>query len=610
MMSRLLPTRLAYLVLLGLLVAGNAALPAAAAQTPDLTSPVDGAPATGATPGSTPVTLAAAIPCSGLTTHNFSHLPDASVQITSAEVVAASGSDPASCRVAGTVASNARFVLQLPSAGWTGQYFESGCGGYCGSLNPNADCRMAFSRGGAIGYSDLGTTGMQDLSWALDEGARLDFAYAANHQLAVAAKAIITAYYGQPPNHSYFIGCSDGGREALIEAQRFPDDFDGIVAGAPAYLLAFLNSFKHTWQYRANTDANGNPIITAEKANALHDAVLAACDTLDGVTDGLLFDPRACTFDPATLLCPTTTDAPDCLTQDQVDAAKKLYSAPVDAQGVRYYPGATLPYGSELRWAGSAGPMGAGDNFDKMIADAYLGYLALPLPQQDTSFNAATLTFDPASYERLLAMASVYNASSTDLAAFRDRGGKLILYHGWADDSIAPTGTIAYYAALQRQMGGLEATQRFARLFMFPGVYHCSGGEGPSHWDMVTPITEWVEGGVAPTQIVATQYESDVATAGGGFENPTDFAATPVGTPSSIAAMPSTSAQPSEDPSDQAPTGRVLRTLPAFAYPLRPQYTGTGDVNQAQNYVPALPATPIADDINWIGKDRIGDSSQ
>ena len=346
-------------------------------------------------------------------------------------------------------------------------------------------------------------------------GGAARFAYAANHQLAVAAKAIIAAYYGQPPAHSYFIGCSDGGREALIEAQRFPEDFDGVVAGAPAYLLAFLNSYKHTWQYRANTDANGNPIITAEKATVLHNAVLAACDALHGVTDGLLFDPRDCTFDPATLLCPNNADAPDCLTQDQVDAARKLYSAPVDAQGVQYYPGPTLPYGSELRWAGG-GPPGGG-LFDKVIADAYLGYLALPLPQQDTSFNADTLTFDPASYERLLAMASVYNASSTDLSAFRDRGGKLILYHGWADDSISPTGTIAYYAALEREMGGLEATQRFARLFMFPGVYHCSGGEGPSHWGMVTPITDWVERGVAPEQIVATQYESDVATAGGGL---------------------------------------------------------------------------------------------
>ena len=422
------------------------------------------------------------------------------------------------------------FVVQLPSTGVDRPVLPERLRWLLRLAQSKRGLPAAFSRGGAIGYSDLDAPGMQDLAWALDEGARLDFAYAANHQLAVAAKTIIAAYYGQPPAHSYFIGCSDGGREALMEAQRFPDDFDGIVADAPAYLLAFLNSYKHIWQYRANTDAKGDPIITAEKATVLHNAVLAACDSLDGVTDSLLFDPRDCTFDPATLLCSNQhgcAGLPD--PGSRSNAAKQLYSAPVDVQGVRYYPGPTLPYGSELRWAGG-GPPGGG-SFDKMIADAYLSYLALPLPQQDTSLHADTLTFDPASYERLLAMASVYNASGADLSTFRDRGGKLILYHGWADDSISPTGTIAYYAALQQQMGGLEATQRFARLFMFPGVYHCSGGEGPSHWDMVNPITDWVKRGVTPDQIVATQYESDVSTAGGGCEDPTQIEASPTAAP-------------------------------------------------------------------------------
>jgi Tannase and feruloyl esterase len=227
-------------------------------------------------------------------------------------------------------------------------------------------------------------------------------------------------------------------------------------------------------------------------------------DKLDGVADGLLMDPRACAYDPAALLCPNNTDAPDCLTRAQVDAA---------------------------------------------------------------------------SYERLLPMAGVWDASNTDLAAFRDRGGKLILYHGWADDSISPTSTIAYYAALQQRMGGLQATQQFARLFMFPGVYHCSGGEGPSHWDMVTAITDWVERGVAPTQIVATQYESDLSTAGGGFANPTS--------------------------SDQTSTSTIVPTLPTFAYPLRPQYNGPGDVNDARSYVPVLPTTTTGDDSDWIGQDLL-----
>jgi feruloyl esterase len=581
--------RIASLVVFSMLVAGNPALPVAAVSTHAMGRP--------------DAMRAQATACDELASQDFSALPDAALRISSSADAAGSGADPAHCRVEGTVASNARFVLQLPSAGWDGRYFQSGCGGYCGSLNPNADCRMAFGRGGAIGYSDLGTTGMNVQSWGLDEGARTDFAYAANHQLAVAAKAIVAAYYGRPPAYSYFIGCSDGGREALMEVQRFPDDFDGVVAGAPASLLAFLNSFKHVWQYRANTDAQGQPIVTAAKAAVLHKTVIAACDALDGVADGLLFDPRDCTFDPGTSLCPSATDAPDCLTEPQVDAARKLYSSPVDAQGVRYFPGGTLPYGSELRWGGSGGPMGGSVNFDKLIADGYLGYLSMPLSQQDTSWSADTLAFDPATYERLLPMAAVYDASSTDLAAFRDRGGKLILYHGWSDDSISPTSTIAYYAALQQRMGGLEATQQFARLFMFPGVYHCSGGEGPSHWDMTTPIVEWVERGAAPAQIVASQYESDVSTSGGGFENPTDVVPSPSGAPSSTAPKPS--GQPAAK-TDETPSGNVVRTLPAFTHPLRPRYDGTGDVNDARSYVPVPPESPGRDDVEWIGRRLLG----
>jgi feruloyl esterase len=238
----------------------------------------------------------------------------------------------------------------------------------------------------------------------------------------------------------------------------------------------------------------------------------------------------------------------------------------------------------------------------------YLKYMAF-IPNPPDGFTLAEVKFTDAEFARLNRLGdAIYNASNPDLHAFAADGGKLILYHGWADDSISPTGTIAYYTALQQRMGGLDATQQFARLFMFPGVYHCSGGEGPSHWDMVAPITDWVEGGVAPTEIVATQYESDVSTAGGGFENPTDVSPSP-----SPSAAPSSSSPPSPGPSqpaatrsDDAPGGRVTRTLPAFAYPLQPQYTGVGDVNDAESYRPVLPATPTRDDVDWIGRSLLG----
>ncbi|MFN8662133.1 MAG: tannase/feruloyl esterase family alpha/beta hydrolase [Thermomicrobiales bacterium] len=588
MTTRLTTAPLVCIVLCSLVLAYALPMPATAART-------------AATPGA--VHALPAMACAQLATKNFSTIPDASLRIFTAIEQAATDATAATCQVTGTIAANAQFVLQLPSNDWDGRYYQSGCGGYCGNLSPNADCQQALGRGAAIGYSDLGTTGMQDLSWTEDEGARQDFAYAANHELAVAAKAIINVFYGHPPAHAYFIGCSDGGREALMEAQRFPDDFDGIVAGAPAYLLAFLNSYKHTWQYRANTGADGNPIITADQAAVLHEAVLDACDDTDGLADGLIFDPRACTFDPAGLLCPAPIDAAGCLTQAQVDAARRLYSAPTDANGVRYYPAATLPYGSELRWVGGGGPTGEAGNFDKMIADVYLGSLSLPLPWQDPNWNADSLELRPRDVFALLPMAAVYDASNPDLAAFRDRGGKLILYHGWADDSISPEGTVAYYDALQQQMGGSEATLQFARLFMFPGVYHCSGGYGPSHFDMVDPITNWVERGIAPEQIIATQYASDLASAGGGFANPTQIE-TPTGsTPPAAGATPAAMGEQPGGVAVTAPSGAVVRTLPAFPYPLQPQYTGSGDINDARNYVPVLPSGPVQDAGGWIGQD-------
>lgn len=551
----------------------------------------------------TPVAaISPAIPCGTLTAQDFSSVPDGSVRITAATEQPAADSAPATCQVTGAIAASAQFVVELPSTGWDGRYFQSGCGGYCGNLNPSAECQQALSRGGAIGYSDLGTTGMQDLAWTADEGARRDFAYAANHELAVAAKAIIAAYYGQPPAFSYFIGCSDGGREALMEAQRFPDDFDGIVAGAPAYLLSFLNAYKHSWQYRANTGVDGQPIITAEAAALLHQAVITTCDDLDGVTDGLIIDPRACTFDPATLRCPGTAETTGCLTPAQVEAAQRLYSAPVGADGVRYYPAATLPYGSELRWVGGGGPMGQAGNFDKMIADIYLGSLSLPLPWQDRTWTADTLLLEPRDVFALLPMAAVYDASSPDLSAFRDHGGKLILYHGWADDSISPEGTVVYYDSVVQEMGGLEATQEFARLFMFPGVYHCSGGYGPSHFDMVTPITAWVEQGEAPAQIITSQYASDLATAGGGFENPTEIQGTPASARQSPIATPEDAGEDTREPGAAA---EVIRTLPAFPYPLVPRYTGTGSIDDARNYEPSLPTGLPPDEGSWIGQHLI-----
>jgi hypothetical protein len=429
----------------------------------------------------------AKIDCAALETHDFSKIPDAATKITSATMVASStNSSQQACKIAGLTAPNAKFIIQLPVKQWNGDYFQGGCGGLCGSLREPAECASALGRGAAIGYSDLGheSASPSDTSWALHNNLRVDFAYHANHALALAAKQIISTYYGHGTQYSYFIGCSDGGREGLIEAQRYPDDFNGVVAGAPAAILSPLNYFKHSWDAQINLDSNNKSILTISKLPVLHNAVMKACDKLDGAADGLLVDPRTCSFDPTTLQCPNDIDSTTCLTRAQIATVKKIYSGPVDEHGNFYYPGGQV-YGSELGWEGWVVSPTANFSMDKSIGDQFVGYLSMPLDKQNTKLGALDVKFSPAAFNSILPMASLYDATNPDLSKFQAHGGKLIMYHGFSDPSIVPTGTLAYYAAVVKQMGGLDATQKFARLFMFPGVYHCGGGYGPSHFDMV-----------------------------------------------------------------------------------------------------------------------------
>jgi len=386
---------------------------------------------------------------------DFSKISDAETKITSAIVVAASADRPQSYKITGFTAPNSMFVLELPVTQWNGDYFQGGCGGLCGSLREPADCTTALGRGAAIGYSDLGheSKSMNDTSWALQQDLRIDFA---NHALALAAKQIINAFYGQIPHYSYFIGCSDGGREGLMEAQRYPNDFNGIVAGAPTAILSPLNYFKHSWEVQANLDASGKSILTIGKLSVLHNAVMKACDNLDGAADGLLLDPRACTFNTTTLQCPNDVDTANCLTKAQISTVKKIYSGPVDNQGNYYYPGGQV-YGSELGWANGIVPSKGGNfGMDKSIADLFVGYMSMPLDKQNTTLGALDVKFTPQDFNSILPMASVYDATNSNLSKFRAHGGKLILYHGYSDPSIVSTGTLAYYSAVVKQMGGLD----------------------------------------------------------------------------------------------------------------------------------------------------------
>lgn len=359
------------------------------------------------------------------------------------------------CSVEGTLAPSIGFKVQLPTQTWTQRYLQTGCGGLCGRISLNAPaadgCEPLDDGRFVIASTDMGHQGGGG-SFGTDPQKRADFAHRGVHVTALASKALIEAFYGQQPAYSYFSGCSDGGREALIEAQRYPDDFDGIVAGAPAMNFQVQNSLLHGWQARVNKGPDGQAVLVASRLPLLHNAVLAQCDGLDGQRDGLLTDPRACQFDPATIQCDDDEHNNQCLTAAEVETIQKIYSGPVDVEtGEPLAVGGPQP-GSELAWAGVFVPETAdGALFSETIALDALRYLTFEQPAQP-DYTLDQLTFTAATFYQLRARHPLFDATNPDLSTFARNGGKLILWHGWSDNHISPINTIAYHEALQRYM--------------------------------------------------------------------------------------------------------------------------------------------------------------
>jgi Tannase and feruloyl esterase len=431
---------------------------------------------------------------------------------------------PAFCRVAGTAKpssdSEIKFELWLPISGWNGKYEQVGNGGFAGTI-PLSAMASPLLRGYATAGTDDGHAASTDGLWALGHPEKLiDFGYRAVHETSVQAKAITQAFYGKDLARSYFVGCSDGGREALMEAQRFPDDFVGIVAGAPA------NNWTHllvgaiwTEQALLNEPASYLP---PSKLPVLQNAVVAACDALDGVKDGVIGDPRRCHFDPAVVQC-KGADAPDCLTEPQVAAVRKIYGGPRNPRtGAQIFPGyspGTEAVPANWRvWISGNGP--GQPTLQAFFGNTFYAYMVFENPKWDFhtfNFDSDVQTADDKT-------AGILNSTDPDLAKFKARGGKLIQYHGWGDAAIPPQNSIDYFERVQSVMGktarerDLGATQDFYRLFMVPGMSHCAGGVGatafgnvpsaqrdPGH-DVVSALDQWVEKGVAPIQIIATGF--------------------------------------------------------------------------------------------------------
>lgn len=455
---------------------------------------------------------------------------------------------PAFCRVAGemrpTSDSRIRFEVWLPTDSWNGDILGTGNGGFAGSIwfDQLADyLRRGFAVSGTNAGHDAENT---DASWAFHHPEKVkDFGWRAIHLTADAAKQITDAFYGKPASKTYFDACSDGGREALMEAQRFPDDYDGILAGAPANSWTSLV----TGGAGAMQALMANPAsyIPERKLPFLQKASLAACDTLDGVKEGVIGDPSKCHFDPQALLC-KGEDASDCLTQPQIDALKTLYSGTKDEQGMRIFPGFTP--GDESSWKVWLIGDDPGSALGPRFVENYFRYMVTG----DPTFDVLKASIDDLLRQSRETQAANLDATNPDLTRFAVHGGKLILYHGWNDPAISPYNSIAYYESVRKQMGA-DKVDSFARLYMVPGMEHCGQGPGASAFGQfgtesaATPkyglfdsLENWVEKGSPDATVIATKYK---------------------------------------------PGGREAEfTRPLCAWPKVARYNGNGDPNDAANF--------------------------
>lgn len=469
----------------------------------------------------------------------------------SAAVVPAAGDLPEYCRVLGYVRPAINFEIRLPTANWNGKFYMAGCGGACGKLDSDSDfildIKRALQRHYAVSMTDGGHWGENkfDTRWGYHNRlAEIDYGHRAVHETARATKAIIEAFYHKAPAQSYFGGCSNGGRQGVMEALRYPEDFDGIISDAPALdLTGMILNF--AWVARANTGSDGKNLITPAEARLIEKAVYQACDPLDGLKDGLIADPRACRFDPSTLACAGEKSA-HCLSAEQVKALKALYQGPRDSAGRQLYPG--LPLGSEPYWGfwHTGQTSDASDDLFPRIGEEFLRYLGFEdNPGERYTVADLDLDRDP---PRLEFMGKTYNATDPNLNAFRRRGGKLLMWHSWADPAPSPMKSIEYYDAVEDRVGGREETQAFFRLFMVPGTDHCGIGEGPgirdAGYDPLMALERWVEHTEAPASLLMTKTDS---------------------------------------------AGKVLWTRPACPYPQRAVYKGRGDRSDASSFRCTVP---------------------
>jgi feruloyl esterase len=424
------------------------------------------------------------------------------VTITTVELVAATAASPARgrgepsaplpahCRVAATLTpstdSQIEMELWLPTESWNGKFLAVGNGAWAGSVQ-TAAMATGLRRGYATASNDTGHKG-GSASFVVGHREKLvDFGYRAMHEMVVQSKEMIRTFYGRAEQLSYYQGCSTGGRQGMMEAQRFPADFDAIIAGAPVYNMVHLNVSQVALQVDMLRDTSR--IVPPAKVTLLANAVMAACDARDGVKDGIVSNPRACTFDPAVLAC-KAGDAADCLTAAQVESARRAY-APVTDNGGLVYPGRSPGFESGWRIPTPGAPI-----------NPLFGDMVRYVARENADWDPMTFDLHD-DLARALKNGGFVEANDPNLASFKSRGGKLLLYHGWADPGPAPENTINYVEAVGARLAGPQ--DDWMRLFLLPGVGHCGGGVGPDQADFLAALERWREAGEAPDRITATR---------------------------------------------------------------------------------------------------------
>ena len=423
---------------------------------------------------------------------------------------------PAFCRVVGKTPPAITFEVWLPLDHWNGKFEGVGNGGTAGAIS-YAPMVTALTRGYATAGTDTGhvNTNMFDASWAMHRPDLVeDFGHRSLHVTTVNAKALVRAFYGRRAQAAYYWGCSKGGQQGLMEAQRYPDDYDGIVAGDPANAWTRYYAGGHLWSALATLKEPGS-YIPASKIPLLANAVTAACDALDGVRDGVLNDPRQCRFDPAALVCQDQEDGADCLTSKQVEAVRAIWRGARDSSGHTIFPG-LLPGGEDgpggwATWTTGRAPMAS---FHFLFANEFFKYAVF----QNPDWDFRTFDYDKDMSLALKTVGGALDATDPDLQAFQRRGGKLIVYHGFSDPAISPLNSIEYFESVVGRIGqsrthaqALRDTQSFFRLFMVPGMQHCTGGPGPSTFDTIGALEQWAEHGIAPSRIIASHTTGGVA---------------------------------------------------------------------------------------------------